>query len=81
MPTLPSTSKHFLSFTFEGIHFLKETLDNDGPSRESLHQIPGRKLNTKYNTDLAVDIPVETTRLLQSEIPRNAMSEKEELLL
>lgn len=75
MPTtspLPSTSKHLLSTTLQEIYFLKGTLINDGPSRESLHHIPARKLNTKCNADLAVDIPVEMISLSQSEIPKNA---------
>lgn len=60
--------------------FLKGTLDNDGSSRKSLHQIPARKLNTKYDTDLAVDIPVEMTSLFQSEMARKATSEKQKPL-
>ena len=68
---LPSTSEHFLSPILQGIYFVKGALNNDRPSRESLHQFPARKLNIKCNANLAVDIPIETTSLSQGEMIKN----------
>lgn len=61
-PPLPSTSKHFLNFTLQGIYFVKGTLNNNRSDR---------KLNIKGNVDLAVGIPVEKTSLSQSELIKN----------
>lgn len=70
-PPLPSASKDFLNPNLQGMYFEKGTLNNDRPPRESLHQLPARKLNIKCNADLAVDIHVEKPSLPQSEMINN----------